>query len=293
MVFHESIDGYLSIFFYLGQSPCLTTHTSGQCKNSCYIYLFANTSLSIALSLFCIYMINLVCQVDWSHTDRVIINIISLCEIIRVSSMLLQSLLFKEDFVKVIRTFRRLERFYVIYLSHSIAYGKFKRSYSIKFLIIVVAYVPQLAFFVHKSVIHVGSHRVGLPSKCLQLLKLIYIFYNMFYVDMLNFYLAQLSCIIRKDITNEVACSNTYVLSQGSVGVTLMREKLKLYKMAHFQLWEAGRQISNLFGWSMIATAVYGFVEFVYAAYHAVVVLHPPWHMLRIMGKIIIINGLE
>lgn len=287
MEFRKSVYRYFAAFFYLGQLPCLATHTTHRCIISCYIYLCINTSISVWLSTYCIYMINTMGHLHWSHTDSVIISIISTCEYIRVLSILVQIVLYKRDFQQIFETFRKLERFYLIHFSHAIRYSKFRKTITIRFLIILAAYTPQLVFFIYKyNRFNVNKEYrcIVLASKCLQFIKLIYIFNNIFYVELLNFYFAELIHVIRKDVTNDVIRKNIVVLA-GYSGSELLRRKMKLYKTVHFELWETGQRISQLFGWSQIATAIYEFIEFVYANFHVVVKFHMPWKPLTIMGN--------
>lgn len=289
MDFQKSIAPYVNVFYYLGQSPCLLKYN----KESKYrimsnIFLLIHVTISLTLSFSCLYLINMVCTQEWSHTDRLIINILALCEMIRIFSIFVQCVVYKSVLIDVIRTFRSLERFFAIHLSHLISYRKFQRQFRNKVITVVIAYLPQFIMFVEKESIHKMTS-VGPQAKCLQIFKIIYMLYNIFYIDLLNFYFSELNLMIRKDIANDVYRSNTnynsVTISNQSPNSLFIREKLRHYKTVHFNLWETGQRISCYFGWSLIVMIIYVFVEFVYAAYFIILNLHSRHVLLKVARK--------
>lgn len=289
MDFKKSVAPYLNTFYYLGLSPCLLKYNKTlRNKILSSSFLIIHAIISLALSFSCLYLINLVCTQEWSRTDRLIINILALCEIIRIVSIFIQCIVYKNVLIDVIGTFRSLERFYAIHLSHSISYKKFKKQFRNKVIIVVVAYLPQFIMFIEKSTIH-KTTSVGPQAKCLQIFKLIYMLYNIFYIDLLNFYFAELNVMMRRDIANDAIksnnnCSTVTIMKQSSNGLCA-REKLRHYKTVHFNLWETAQRISEYFGWSMIVMIIYVFVEFVYAAYFIILNLHSRHVILKVARK--------
>lgn len=282
MDFENSIQPLLNCFYYLGQSPFRCKNQMGQNKFNIKknIFVLTHGILSSLLTFSIIILLNFVCDKDWSRTDRVLINLNAICETIRNIFFLVQCIFSKSNLANVNLTFRMLERFYAIYFGHSILYRTFQRQYKIKAAMIFVVFIPQFIMFIKRSTSH-GIAGLALQSKCLQIVKLISILHNILYIDLLNFYFTEFNSVIRKDLINKIKYKNATILSKTSQ-VNLICERLRYYKIVHFHLWIVAREISDFFGWSLVATVFYIFIEFIHATYFFILRIHPPWIIMHI-----------
>lgn len=281
MDFEKSIQPFLNLFYYLGQSPFQQKNPieKRRFQISKNLFLLAHGILSGMLTISIIYYLNFR-ESDWSRTDRVLIILIALCEAVRIASVLIQCIFSKNHLASVNSTFRMLERFYAIHLGHSISYRAFRRQYKIKATALCIVFIPQFVIFLRKTAVH--GMTLAMQVKFMQIIKLVSILHNIFYIDLLNFYFAELNAVIRKDLTNNIVGKNVSYVSKSTPNL-LICEKLRCYKTVHFHMWTMAQQISDFFGWSLVATILYIFVELVHATYFFILRIHPPWIVLHII----------
>lgn len=283
----KSIRLHLNVFYFLGLAPYLTDNLKAddkKCRTSIFVVV-AQAAIGLALAISCIEVANFGGYENlWSRTDIVIINFVAICEIVRITFVLIQCVFYREVLNEVCRTFRSLQLYYATSLRYHIIYQKFFKQYFRKVLFIICGFLPYFLIFVWETVMYALAP-IGLQIKTLQIMTSATYLHIIFYIDLLSFYLAELNVVIERDTYNDESKNNIMIISKKSLSNIFIREKLKCYKHVHFQLWEVSQRINAFFGWSMVAILLHGFVDFVYTSYWLIQQLQPPWAIEKIIRK--------
>lgn len=287
MEFNNFIHSYLNVFCILGQSPCLTKNRASNnkfCQTSIF-FTVAHAIFGIGLAVSCIELLNFHGNDRWDITEKVMINFVVICDIIRIIFVFLQCIIYRDTVAHIIGALRRLTTEYVIHLQHHITFGKFSRSYSRKVVIIFGFFVPDLAIIVWMSIIgNLGP--IIIQIKLLQMMRATNILHIILYVDMLNFYLSELNEVAERDLKDRQAIMGASLLNRIEANEFYVTRRLKYYKHAHFQLWEAAQRINSYLGWSMMAIFQQNFVDFVYASFWLLKQLQQPWQAMQVFGML-------
>ena len=181
-------------------------------------------------------------------------------------------------------TFRMLQNYYALHLNHQILYTKFTNQFFRKIIIIISGFMPYFIIFLYESLIY-PLLPIGIQIKALQIMTSATYLHIIFYVDVLSFYLSELSIVIERDMYEVQEKNSIWIISPKSHSNIYIQENLKCYKTVHFQLWEVAQHINSFFGWSMVAILLHGFVDFVYTSYWLIQQLQPPWTIQKIIRK--------
>lgn len=292
MNFISSNTIFLLIFRKIGQSPYLFDNPTPGRQSLSHILqsnvlVIVQTIFSLSQALWLLYLVNFGgYQRSSSIAERVIIDLVTICEIVKICSVCSQCLFYKNHLIDVISTFQYIEKLYIRQVNYFVQHNVFKRRYSIKFAMLVLVYVTQLLIFTIKTM-YLGLNLIGVPVKLLQLVKIFSVLHSIFYIDMLTFLLMELNCVIRQNsasvlVTQSVTC----IMNAGKAKhYDLIRKKLKFFKTIHFDLWESSQRISTYFGWSLAAMLLHGFIEFVYSFYWLCQMVQPSFSFIKIIRK--------
>jgi hypothetical protein len=283
MDFISSNKIFLQIFRRLGQSPCLIDNRKPARKSIIYLIhsnmqAITQTIASLSFVSWLMYLINFGCYQKSSTTaERVIMDLVTLCELVNICSVFSQCLFYKNILINVISTFQYIEKRLIKGFDHFIPHHVFRKRYSIKCTILLLVYVTQLLVFIVKTM-YLNLNLLGIPVKLLQFIKITSVLHSIFYIDMLTFLLTQLNFVLRQNCVKMVI--------RQDVGFTVIRKKLKFYKIIHFDLYESSQRISEYFGWSVVAMLLHGFIEFVYSFYWFIQMIQPPFNSIKIIRKL-------
>lgn len=283
MDFISSNKMFLQIFCRMGQSPCLIDNLNPARKSVMYlirsnIQVITQTIASLSFVSWLMYLVNFGgYQKSSTVAERSIMDLVTLCELVKICSVFSQCLFYKNILINVISTFQYIEQRLIKGFDHSIPHRIFRKRYSSKCTILLLVYVTQLLVFIVKTM-YLNLNLLGIPVKFLQFIKITSVLHSLFYIDMLTFLLAQLNLVLRQNCVKMVIRQNA--------GFCVIRKKLKCYKTIHFVLYESSQRISNFFGWSMAAMLLHGFIEFVYSFYWFIQMVQPPFNSMKIIRKL-------
>lgn len=291
MDFMKSIRPYLTAFNILGMSPLLVSTNDGESKNwrTSKILVLIHAVIGSTLALSCIQMANFGNnEYQWSRTDIVIMNIVVVCEMLRIIFIVIQCIFSKQTLIEICYTFRMLQGYYNMHLHHPVGYQPFTQQYNRKVVFIMCGFIPTFMIFVWDSWWY-GLMPVYMHFKILQIMTLASYLHIIFYVDILSFHLAELNVVIERDetITNQQPKHNIIisVISKQASSNMAIRKRWRRYKTVHFHLWEVAQRINAFFGWSMVAILLHGFVDFVYSSYWMIQEFQPPVNIPKVIRE--------
>lgn len=263
MDFASNTKTYFSVFYILGLSPY---RPLGKLRDNCYlsnIFTFLHGLFVTSLALSCIVLlcIGATSVVLLNTMESLVINIGSVCEILRGLFVVLQCLTQKRLIFDVISMIRKLETYFIIHLKHRLPYDSFRKQYFLKVLIVLLGFAPYVSVYIVRCIVYNYLTPIGIQLRILQLLVIQIILYVVFYIDLLSFHLSELNAVIERDMA-EV---KTAIKRSGSSILT--RNKVKCYKNVHFRLWKMSQNINTFFGWILIMVLLHCFVDLVYSAF--------------------------
>lgn len=274
---------FLKIFYLLGLSPCIIEYLNPTTviNPTTTIYIICQAFFGIGLAASCFILMNFggYEQSDyWTRNEVIIINVVLVCESIRIIFVFLQSSFYKLHIVQTFSILRQLDSFLDVKFKHRIRYTTFKRKYLIKIVIHLAGYTQFIITYAWHAVNNEISP-IGVQFKLLQTIKAATILHIIFYVDLLTLFLTEFIHVIQGEwniirTLHEVKQENVVLKKHKLYGS--MRDQFKFYKYIHFQLWNAVQHVNTYFGWALLAILIHVFVELVYSTYWLSQKIRPP-----------------
>lgn len=286
---------FIKLFYYSGLSPYNIEggNIKPRLSPPTLFYVVVQTCIGNALAFSCFYFINIRDYKRggyWSRTEIIIMNFFFVCETVRTTLVSSQSIFHKSTIHEIIDILRKLETYFAIQLHHKISYRIFTRKFTIKCVVLLCCYI-QLLVVIMWHAFAVRLSPIQFQVKTLQFIKLITFLHIMFYIDILAFFLSELSIVIQNDWQLEMPSikGQQQISKKKSPNASALREKLKFYKKVHYHLWEISQKINLFFGWCLVAVLMHAFVETVYGAYWFIQEIEPPVQFQRFISKLIFI----
>lgn len=267
MIFIKSVRSFLKIFYLLGLSPFngeIRSKKEGFAVSDVYKYI--SLIVSWILSISCIYILftDPIAE-GLTPADTYIFLLSFICEIFRSTILFMQCVIQKKKFIEINYGFQKIASYFYIHLQHIIPYRTFRRKFIVRILIVSSAYIQYLLRHLFRNRNYFGfSSRL----RILQVLTVCTFLQIIFYVDNLTFHIKQLNVVIGKELVRK---KSIFTGNSNSVG---NRQKLKTIKVLHYRIWSVAQNINSLFGWSLIALILNGFLDFIYCAYWVYEELH-------------------
>lgn len=282
MSLESSTRTYLAIFNIFGLLP-YTPQMSNlrffrRKFNLAYITVPVQTFVSIYLASFSIVNLSIDRSLKlFGQTEILFIYLFLLCSICRSLFILRECLWHRTHFCHILKAIQSLQFYFYTKLSHRILNEQFARKYTRKFRLVIGLYMQYVIVYAVNGIINKYINSVGIPIRIIQFTTALAYLRILFYMDVLGFHLAQLNVAISHRREN-------YVISK-SIGSNDIQMNLLHYKTIHFRLCELAQQISNMFGYSLMAILLETFLSITYSAYWLFEEMHRNSSFLRLPRK--------
>lgn len=238
--------------------------------------------LRLALCSACFSMIHIFGE-SLGLTNDSITDLFLLCELLKAIAVLYQNLVYGDLLFEILQSFQTVEFLFQSNLSYPINFTPFKRDYLRKIGWAFGSYTMLLVLFL---IYYFAYGRIEICDVFIKILQFVSISMYMnllFFVDLITFYLRHLNEIITKE--NHDCKAESVMMMRKVRATSAVSQKLSKYKFIHYWLWKITQQISELFGWTLIALIVQSFIDFVYIAKWQLRTLSEPWDLVNFSRK--------
>lgn len=262
-MFYHRFRWFIRLFYYCGLSPRLTpaitcsSSVSIKRKIPSLICLIVSTAHSVCG----LVLVNT--SIGHKRTphgsgrslEDIITNIFLLCDSIKYLCVYTQSFFMCSLMIGILQNLHSINRLFTDYLHWHIDYRQLVKSYTSKFVVVLLGYILCVTSFAIDWYRRPGLYLV-LWFKIWQLTSTLSLIHVVFYVDLVQFHLKQLNALVRSDERIPI-----HVLMRKNWKGTIMMKKIKCYKTIHYRLWEVAQKIGCVFGWTIYALLLHGFID--------------------------------
>lgn len=192
--------------------------------------------------VMCIYNIFLMTILESpDQSSKIITLFFCLCQVLRISFVLYQSITLNNHLRQIIEIFHTIERFFRNDLNMAPAYGKLHRNLRNKVFLLIFAYLQAIMLFLLQPIEEIRMRIVGLMVRIILLMSTVSFFHIVFYADLLAFNLKHLNAVIVRDTELYTRSNlNVFVLAKQKYG-KIAYDNLRKYKFVHYRLWQVSR----------------------------------------------------
>lgn len=258
---------YLFIFFLLGHSSFNPYASKSGLWNKLNaipstIFLIVSTVLSV-FSLVFQYLF------DKFHTrtvDKVISCLFIVSAFVSCIAILMRSALFNKKIPNLWYKFQVIEEFANRRRRQKMCFRPFIQSFFRKVCIILAFYILHVYV---KVVYRFSSNDMVNKTSVLtlQFITLISILHVAFYVDLLTYIVAAINENVNFAFQREIFDLSNWNMKN-------VMENFRLYKHAHYLMWDISQFINQHFGWVLLSLLLQNFINIIYSAYWAILFLH-------------------
>lgn len=261
----DSIRTYLNVFYFLGLSP----HKSFVCEGSAVNPLYLKLPL-LAHSLLLFYLcVKSIISLNTDKSIKVFGQTEIMITLVFLAANLIRSLfIFREGFFyqtqirDIILMLNHLQHYILQHLKYKISNRLLIKKYLYQCFIVMGSCLQYLAVYIAQCISDKWINSHGSPIRIIQLLTAFALLHATFYIDLLEFYLAQLNCALKINMIWE----RSYMIGRPT-NVTSIRRKLFHYKTIHFRLCEVAERVSVVFASSLMLIMFELFVAVTYSMY--------------------------
>lgn len=222
-------------------------------------------AVCISLATFVIVKLNIHGHLfNFRQTEILLITTYVSFDVLRGFIVLIDCLLYRNQMVKIILTFQKLQKYFVNQLDHHISYEPLVKRHLLNIILILLAFIFYIVIFVSRLIVFEVWSSIGIPMRFLQLIQALTFLHITFYIDALCFHLAQLNAVVQRDTDFHRSKTVHFFKSTNILGI---QSKLKCYKTIHFELWETAEMLNIVFGWCTITLLMHVFIDLVYSAF--------------------------
>lgn len=247
---------YFNLFYILGLSSYCPR------SSSTFLSLFEYAKYVQAAICFCgATSCMLILHSDegrlaYTNTEICILTLYALCEFIRIVVVLFQAIAFAPHLTEVVRMLREQEVIFAQHLHHRLNYRKFVEKLHQRMLGTIGLMIVYISlFFLRMRIGDQSITRMNVVSKYLQLTTAACAAHVLFYVELLNFCLAELNMAIQRSSF------------ESRSSVQDIKDRLLTFKTVHFRLYLVRQKINRFFGYSILALLLHAFTELLYSAF--------------------------
>lgn len=238
--------------------------------------------LRLALCSACFSMIHVFGE-SLGLTNDSITDLFLLCELLKAIAVLYQNFVYGDLLFEILQSFQTVEFLFQSNLSYPIDFTPFKRAYLRKIGWAFGSYTMLLVLFMTYYFLYGQIEMSDVFIKILQFVSISMYMNLLFFVDLITFCLRHLNKIITKE--NHDCKAESVMMMKKVRAASAASQKLSKYKFIHYWLWKITQQISELFGWTLIALIVQSFIDFVYIAKWQLRTLTEPWDLVNFSRK--------
>lgn len=258
MDLRTSTSFYLKLFYYLGLSPYHPEEQRGLHAKLAACIKFIQAAIFITAGILSVYYLN--AHDVLTNTEKIIINFLVSCDLIRTICNLLQCLCFKQHLIEAMNILDYLDLYFASQLRHRIQYQSFIKGFGWKFAAMLICFILFLATFAMRWALNESLSTASCIQKGMQLMAMINYSHIIFYIAALSFHMKQLNLVVESDLRSCHDLSNPSTL-------ILLQDRLKAFKNVHFRLWMTLQRINRFFGISLAPTVLYSFTAIIYSVY--------------------------
>lgn len=274
---------YLFIFFLLGHS----TFNPYSYKSRCLVrFNFLPSILfliiTVSLSIFSLTFQYWYDQFFRRTVDKVISCLFIMSAFLSCLTILHRTTITNKKLQNLWHKFQVIEEFTNRRRKGKMCFQPFIKSYFRKVCIVLVFYVLH----VYVKVINRFSSNDIInksPVLILQLITNIALLHIIFYVDLLTY------IVLALNENANVAFEHNSIVDLYDMNIKDILAKYRLYKHAHYLIWDISQFINVYFGWILLALLLQNFINVIYSAYWAILFVHSDNlnDTLRILSKLI------
>lgn len=271
MSFIALIRPYLRFFYLFGQTlyPLNYTLREKKDKRSKWhqiIILVLPTMVMFAFNLTLCFATLTLININMGPVVKSVyisLNILMLCELIKIFAALHQNVAYKETMGEILRNFQCVELLFRSILQRPIIFTPFKRAFTKR---LFWAFGSFIMLIISVSIHHYLYRKSTLSDVMLETMKFISIIVYMhvlLYIDLLAFCLKHLNKSIARETSIYDADNELVFVVKKRHTADMICELLFKYEMIYFRIWKIANQLNEYFGWTVLVLTMRSFIELV------------------------------
>lgn len=186
-----------------------------------------------------------------------------------------QSLFHCNELLELIERFQSIERYFSKHFHMQINFSKFTRRYFEKVVIILCVFGTIVVFKITSPNIKTSTF-LEVQYCLLRFFVIIPKLNALFYISFLKSFIKFANQLVRARAEHGITRNRCHII-----------RIMKHYKYLHYQMFTVARQISDIFGWNLVATMISTFLETTFHVFSVFSYLNTDYHndILSVLSK--------